>query len=82
MSKEDGRGLSEEMAAKKREKPQRARQTDVFENLESVILFVWCFLCLFVATTLLPSTFLDQYSSVHSLLVGEFLPEKQSLTRL
>jgi hypothetical protein len=30
----------------------------------------------------LPSTFLVQYSSVHSQLVARFLPEKQAFTHL
>jgi hypothetical protein len=65
MSKEEGRRLSEEMATKKRQKSQRASQADVFESLKSVITirFVF-FLRLFVATTLLPSTFLVRHSSV------------------
>jgi hypothetical protein len=46
MSKEEVRGLSEEMAAKKREQSQRALQADVLENLRSVIRVVSCF-CIF-----------------------------------
>ena len=46
MLKKEGRGLSEEMATKKREKPQRALLADVPEKQKSVILFV-AYFCVF-----------------------------------
>jgi hypothetical protein len=59
MSQEEGRGLAEMMATKNARKTQNSLLADVFEKTRSVMLFVSCFfLCLFLATSLLPSTIL------------------------
>jgi hypothetical protein len=74
MSKEEGRRLSEEIATKNAKKTTRTLQADGFESIKSVILFLFvlCFLQLFVAITLLPSTFLVRHSSVSEAIGGGF----------
>ena len=64
MSKEEGRGLSEEMATRNTKHHEERYKLDVLEDLGSAIQFVLCFWRLFVANTLLPSTFLVRHSSV------------------
>ena len=61
--------MSEEMATKKREETQRGSQADVFEKPRSVTRLV-AHLCPFVATNLLPSTFLVRHSSVPEAVRG------------
>ena len=64
MSKEEGRGLSEEMATKNAKNHKERYKLTYLRIRNQSFYSSRVFLRLFVATTLLPSTFLVRHSSV------------------